>query len=54
MNEKKVITEDVEQKFVDMVLEFAENEKLTINNIKEAVEKAYIHMERNAVLKKTT
>ncbi|MFT9495833.1 hypothetical protein [Anaerosolibacter sp.] len=54
MEEKQVIMEDVEKKLICKILQFAAEEKLTINNIKEAMEKAYLYMENNATLQKTT
>lgn len=54
MEEKQVIREDVEKKLICTILRFVAEEGLTINNIKEAMEKTYMYMEKNATLQKTT
>jgi hypothetical protein len=50
MVEKKVITAAVENNFICLVIRFAADEGMTISNIKEAMEKAYVYMEGNATL----
>lgn len=49
--EKLVIKEDVEEKFIGIVITFAKEEGLTLNNVKEAIEKVSTYMAQNATLK---
>lgn len=49
--EKFVIKEEVESKFIEMVITFAKEENLTLNNIKEAIEKVSVYMKENATLR---
>lgn len=52
MNEKQIIKEEVEEKFINTILSFVTEEGLTITNIKESIEKVYSYMEDNAILQK--
>lgn len=46
----KVVTEEVKDKVVMQIVSMAEKEKLTIFNLKEVMELAIEHMEKNAIL----
>lgn len=50
MKEKKIISEEVEKKFICEVLNFITKEGMTTANTKEAMRKIYLHMEENAKL----
>lgn len=54
MEERKVITEDVEKILVDTVIQFVSKEGLTVGNVKEAMNKVYEYFEGNATLEKAT
>ncbi len=54
MEEKKIITEEVEKNFVNTVLRFIIKEGLTVGNVKVAMNDIYTYFEENATLEKTT
>lgn len=41
-----------EEKLKDVILRFATDHKLTINNIKKVVDEVIVHMNNNAILEK--
>ncbi len=49
---KHVITESVEKQLVNLIIQYAQENQLTISNISEAVNKAAEYMKDNAVLEK--
>lgn len=48
----KLMTEDDEKEFVNLVLDFAKRKSMTVTNIADAVNKVITYMEDNAVLEK--
>lgn len=52
MNIKKVISVDIEEKFVNMIIKYAEENNMTINNIRECIKKVEQYMQGNAILEK--
>lgn len=46
-----LIKEEVEMRFIEMVIEFVKKEGLTIANIQDAMYKVNVYMEDNAVIK---
>ena len=51
---RKLVTEDVHDKFVEMVLDFARENKMTASNIVDGVDSAVSHMMNNAMLEMET
>ncbi|MED2985508.1 hypothetical protein P4311_29865 [Bacillus thuringiensis] len=51
-NEKKVIREEIEDKLVSTIIRCATKEGLTIENIKEVMNKVNVYMEQNAIIEK--
>lgn len=47
---KKIMNEEQETEFVALVIAEVKSKRMTITNIKEAMEKVYQHLESNAML----
>ncbi|XLP22359.1 hypothetical protein ACFMB7_28695 [Bacillus toyonensis] len=47
-----MIREEVEDKLVSTIIQFATKEGLTIKNIKEVMDKVHVYMEQNARIEK--
>lgn len=52
MKEKKIISKEVEEKFICEVINFITKEGMTITNTKEVMMKIYSYMEKNAKIDK--
>lgn len=52
IKERKVMKKEVEENLINIVVEFAVKEGLTVLNIKEVMEKVYEDFEGNAVIEK--
>ncbi len=49
---KKLMTQDDEHEFIDLVIAFAKEKSMTITNVIDATKKAVVCMKDNAVLEK--
>lgn len=52
IKERKVMKKEVEENLINIVVEFAVKQGLTVLNIKEVMEKVYEDFEGNAVIEK--
>ncbi|KRN62741.1 hypothetical protein [Carnobacterium maltaromaticum] len=50
---KRLMTEEQETEFVALVIAEVKSKRMTITNIKEAMEEVYQHIENNATLEKS-